>query len=64
MLKRLKICIKKSYKLAIELNLSQVDSGGAFLPLQADIFPDVKHGGRSFRNQVATNGSKQWAIQK
>ena len=29
-----------------------VDSGGAFLPLQSDIFPDVKHGGRSFRNQV------------
>ena len=29
-----------------------VDSGGAFLPLQAEIFPDVKHGGRSFRNQV------------
>ena len=31
---------------------NQVDSGGAFLPLQAEIFPDVKHGGRSFRNQV------------
>ena len=30
-----------------------VDSGGAFLPLQAEIFPDVKHGGRSFRNQVS-----------
>ena len=29
-----------------------VDSGGGFLPLQADLFPDVKHGGRSFRNQV------------
>lgn len=29
-----------------------VDSGGAFLPLQSDIFPDVKHGGRTFRNQV------------
>ena len=32
-----------------------VDSGGAFLPLQAEIFPDVKHGGRSFRNQVIEN---------
>ena len=29
-----------------------VDSGGAFLPLQSEIFPDIKHGGRSFRNQV------------
>ena len=29
-----------------------VDSGGAFLPLQSDIFPDKMHGGRSFRNQV------------
>ena len=29
-----------------------VDSGGAFLPLQSEIFPDKKHGGRSFRNQV------------
>ena len=32
------------------------DSGGAFLPLQADIFPDVKHGGRSFRNQAVMSG--------
>ena len=29
-----------------------VDSGGAFLPLQADIFPDKEHGGRIFRNQA------------
>ena len=29
-----------------------VDSGGAFLPLQADIFPDKEHGGRVFRNQA------------
>ena len=28
-----------------------VDSGGAFLPLQSEIFPDEKHGGRTFRNQ-------------
>lgn len=33
-----------------------VDSGGAFLPLQAEIFPDVKHGGRSFRNQAVMSG--------
>jgi 3-methylcrotonyl-CoA carboxylase beta subunit len=29
-----------------------VDSGGAFLPLQADIFPDREHFGRSFYNQA------------
>lgn len=28
------------------------DSGGAFLPLQAEIFPDKEHGGRIFRNQA------------
>src|SRR5512140_1429882 len=29
-----------------------VDSGGAFLPLQADIFPDREHFGRIFFNQA------------
>ncbi|PIK34015.1 putative methylcrotonoyl-CoA carboxylase beta chain, mitochondrial-like [Apostichopus japonicus] len=29
-----------------------VDSGGAFLPLQASIFPDRKHGGRVFYNEA------------
>jgi acetyl-CoA carboxylase carboxyltransferase component len=29
-----------------------VDSGGAFLPLQADVFPDKYHFGRIFRNQA------------
>jgi len=29
-----------------------VDSGGAFLPLQADIFPDKEHFGRIFYNQA------------
>ena len=29
-----------------------VDSGGAFLPLQAEIFPDREHFGRSFYNQA------------
>ena len=29
-----------------------VDSGGAFLPLQADIFPDASHFGRIFYNQA------------
>jgi 3-methylcrotonyl-CoA carboxylase beta subunit len=29
-----------------------VDSAGAFLPLQADIFPDKEHGGRAFYNEA------------
>ncbi|KAI8509018.1 hypothetical protein Bbelb_128660 [Branchiostoma belcheri] len=29
-----------------------VDSGGAFLPLQSDIFPDKNHGGRMFYNEA------------
>ncbi|XP_062509187.1 methylcrotonoyl-CoA carboxylase beta chain, mitochondrial-like [Corticium candelabrum] len=34
-----------------------VDSGGAFLPLQAEIFPDSEHGGKTFAN-LATLSSK------
>ncbi|MCY4128505.1 MAG: methylcrotonoyl-CoA carboxylase [Gammaproteobacteria bacterium] len=34
-----------------------VDSGGAFLPLQSDVFPDKQHFGRIFYNQ-ATMSSK------
>ncbi|TRY79910.1 hypothetical protein TCAL_12773 [Tigriopus californicus] len=33
-----------------------VDTGGAFLPLQSEIFPDLKHGGRTFRNQAIMSG--------
>ncbi|XP_013882533.1 methylcrotonoyl-CoA carboxylase beta chain, mitochondrial [Austrofundulus limnaeus] len=29
-----------------------VDSGGAFLPLQSEIFPDKNHGGRAFYNEA------------
>ena len=29
-----------------------VDSGGAFLPLQAEVFPDREHFGRIFFNQA------------
>ena len=29
-----------------------VDSGGAFLPMQADVFPDRDHFGRIFYNQA------------
>src|SRR3954471_14467319 len=32
--------------------ISLVDSGGAFLPLQADVFPDREHFGRIFYNQA------------
>ena len=33
-----------------------VDSGGAFLPLQSEVFPDRDHFGRIFYNQVAMSG--------
>ncbi|MBV8584563.1 MAG: methylcrotonoyl-CoA carboxylase [Candidatus Eremiobacteraeota bacterium] len=33
-----------------------VDSGGAFLPLQADVFPDRDHFGRIFYNQARMSG--------
>lgn len=32
--------------------ISLVDSGGAFLPLQSELFPDVDDGGRVFYNQA------------
>jgi 3-methylcrotonyl-CoA carboxylase beta subunit len=33
-----------------------VDSGGAFLPMQEDVFPDREHFGRIFRNQAQLSG--------
>jgi acetyl-CoA carboxylase carboxyltransferase component len=41
-----------------------VDSGGAFLPLQADVFPDREHFGRIFYNQarMSAQGIPQIAI--
>ncbi|XP_031632644.1 probable methylcrotonoyl-CoA carboxylase beta chain, mitochondrial isoform X3 [Contarinia nasturtii] len=45
----------KLLKIASENNLPcvyLVDSGGAFLPLQADVFPDKNHFGRIFYNQA------------
>ena len=33
-----------------------VDSGGAFLPMQDEVFPDVNHFGRIFRNQAKMSG--------
>ncbi len=35
-----------------------VDSGGAFLPLQADVFPDREHFGRIFYNQAVMSASE------
>ncbi len=41
-----------------------VDSGGAFLPLQADVFPDREHFGRIFYNQarMSAEGIGQIAV--
>ncbi|XP_069718080.1 methylcrotonoyl-CoA carboxylase beta chain, mitochondrial-like [Phaenicophaeus curvirostris] len=41
-----------------------VDSGGAFLPLQSEIFPDKSHGGRVFYNQaiMSAMGVPQLAV--
>src|SRR5687767_7527772 len=41
-----------------------VDSGGAFLPLQADVFPDKEHFGRIFYNQarMSADGIAQIAV--
>ena len=33
-----------------------VDSGGAFLPMQDEVFPDIGHFGRIFRNQAVMSG--------
>jgi 3-methylcrotonyl-CoA carboxylase beta subunit len=35
-----------------------VDSGGAFLPLQADVFPDREHFGRIFYNQALMSAAE------
>lgn len=52
------ITVKKhlrAQEIALENNLPciyLVDSGGAFLPLQSEVFPDKKHFGRIFYNQA------------
>ena len=57
------ITVKKSIRMAeiAEQNMlpsiNLVDSGGAFLPLQSEIFPDRMHGGRNFFN-IADHTSK------
>ena len=35
-----------------------VDSGGAFLPLQAEVFPDRDHFGRIFKNQAVMSAMR------
>jgi acetyl-CoA carboxylase carboxyltransferase component len=45
----------RAQEIALQNNLPciyLVDSGGAFLPLQADVFPDREHFGRIFFNQA------------
>ncbi len=45
----------RAQEIAADCNLPcvyLVDSGGAFLPLQAEVFPDRDHFGRIFRNQA------------
>jgi acetyl-CoA carboxylase carboxyltransferase component len=45
----------RAQEIALENNLPcvyLVDSGGAFLPLQAEVFPDREHFGRIFYNQA------------
>ncbi|HLI51926.1 MAG TPA: carboxyl transferase domain-containing protein, partial [Thermomicrobiaceae bacterium] len=41
-----------------------VDSGGAFLPLQSEVFPDRDHFGRIFRNQalLSAEGIRQVSV--
>ncbi|UYV64270.1 hypothetical protein LAZ67_3000113 [Cordylochernes scorpioides] len=64
------ISVEKQIRLQqlVHLNLLPgiylVDSGGAFLPLQAEIFPDRNHGGRMFRNEaiLSAKGVPQIAV--
>ncbi|HEX6973683.1 MAG TPA: carboxyl transferase domain-containing protein, partial [Vicinamibacterales bacterium] len=58
------ITVKKhvrAQQVALENNLPcvyLVDSGGAFLPLQADVFPDREHFGRIFYNQAQMSAAR------
>ncbi|ODN03630.1 putative methylcrotonoyl-CoA carboxylase beta chain, mitochondrial [Orchesella cincta] len=64
------ITVTKSYRcqeISRTLRLPTVympDSGGAFLPLQSEIFPDKKHGGSGFYNQalMSSEGIHQIAL--
>src|SRR5207237_10130013 len=39
-----------------------VDSGGAFLPLQAEVFPDRDHFGRIFYNQARMSAAGLYQV--
>ncbi|XP_066451111.1 methylcrotonoyl-CoA carboxylase beta chain, mitochondrial-like [Eleutherodactylus coqui] len=58
------ISVKKQLRaqeIAIQNHLPTVylvDSGGAFLPLQAQLFPDKKHGGKTFYNEAIMSALK------
>src|SRR5437763_1764895 len=58
------ITVKKhlrAQEIALQNNLPclyLVDSGGAFLPLQADVFPDRDHFGRIFYNQARMSSQR------
>src|SRR5215212_8164700 len=60
----LPITVKKhlrAQEIALQNNLPciyLVDSGGAFLPLQADVFPDREHFGRIFYNQAVMSAAE------
>ncbi len=50
----------RAQEIAIENRLPTiylVDSGGAYLPLQDDVFPDKYHFGRIFRNQAVLSAA-------
>jgi 3-methylcrotonyl-CoA carboxylase beta subunit len=51
----------RAQEVALENHLPTVylvDSGGAFLPLQAEVFPDKFHFGRIFRNQAVLSANR------
>ncbi|MEO6593514.1 MAG: carboxyl transferase domain-containing protein [Planctomycetota bacterium] len=51
----------RAQEIALENRLPSVylvDSGGAFLPLQADVFPDRDHFGRIFYNQARLSAAR------
>src|SRR5579863_1131902 len=51
----------RAQEIAIENNLPcvyLVDSGGAFLPLQSEVFPDREHFGRIFYNQARMSSQR------
>jgi len=55
----------RAQEIALRLNLPciyLVDSGGAFLPLQADVFPDREHFGRIFYNQARMSAARVFQI--